>query len=833
VVDVLSAANSVYVIYTSGSTGTPKGVVVHEGISMVTAVQAERCAVGPDSRVLQILPPSFDASVWQLVLALAAGAELVMPVEDRVLRPDLGRLLLDTGTTHVSLSPSMLATVPDDFADRLSDLACVVLGGEVCLPELVARWSVGRRLMNAYGPTECTIITTLSDDMTDSAPIGRPVVNTEVYLLDEHLRLVPPGVPGEMYVAGAGVARGYDGRPSLTSDRFVANPFRPAGSRLYRTGTWRGGGRTASWSIWAGSTTRSRSGVPDRAGRDRGRADRVPRCGQVRRGRPRGRGRRQAAGRLRRAGVRRLGGQGEGSRPGVAADLRVPARRFGRSPWDADFSGCRSSYTGEPIPAEQMHAWRASAVERVTRWSPRLVLELGVGSGLLLSRIVDGVEEYRGTDLAAVAIGRLRDEVTRAGHGDRVRLRCQAADDVSGLPVGYFDTVVLNSVAQYFPDTGYLDRVLAQAMTLLAPGGRIVVGDVRYSSSLRVLHSVLQRQRHPGAPKASLRAAVERAVLMEEELVVDPGWFTRWADEHGAAAVEVQLKAGIDQNELTRHRYEVVLHKGSVEPLDFADATVLVWAGDVADLDELARRCESMSVAAVRVTDIPNARLVRETAIARDLSCVTTARPSGPPMDPQALRDWGERRGWSVLTTWSAGALDHFEAIIVTTGIATDRVVTGTFRSGPHVSQAPANNPAGAQEIGAMLAALRGYARGELPEFMVPSAFVALPELPLTSNGKLDRRALPAPDYSGIASGRPPTTPTEEALCGLFAQVLGLPAVGTDDDFFTLGGHSLLATRLTSRIEAELGEEVPIRVVFQAPTVAGIADYLAGGSISR
>ncbi|MGW2478188.1 amino acid adenylation domain-containing protein, partial [Streptomyces sp. NPDC001665] len=222
-----------YVIYTSGSTGRPKGVVVsHAGVSRLAAVQADRLGVAEGSRVLQFASPSFDASFWDLCSALLTGAALVLAPADAPLDA-----LTDPGlaVTHVTLPPSALAAL----GDAELTASTLVVAGEACPPELVARWAPGRRMINAYGPTETTVCATMSDPLapgTGVPPIGRPVADFRTYVLDERLHPVPPGVTGELYVAGPGLARGYLGRPGLTAGRFTACPFGPAGARMYRTG---------------------------------------------------------------------------------------------------------------------------------------------------------------------------------------------------------------------------------------------------------------------------------------------------------------------------------------------------------------------------------------------------------------------------------------------------------------------------------------------------------------------------------------------------------------------------------------------------------------------
>ncbi len=232
-----------YVIYTSGSTGTPKGVVVsHTGVAALVADHIERCAVTPESRVLQCVSPSFDVAFCEVVMALLSGAALVVAPAGRVVPGEpLARLIADYDVTHIVMPAAMLATLPED---RAGSVRTVLVGGEQIAPETLARWAPGRRLINVYGPTETTVAATASRPVTDLTavpPIGSPLLGTRVFVLDGLLRPVPAGVAGELYIAGAGVARGYLNRPALTAERFVASPF---GGRMYRTGDlvrWTGG----------------------------------------------------------------------------------------------------------------------------------------------------------------------------------------------------------------------------------------------------------------------------------------------------------------------------------------------------------------------------------------------------------------------------------------------------------------------------------------------------------------------------------------------------------------------------------------------------------------
>jgi amino acid adenylation domain-containing protein len=227
-----------YLIYTSGSTGNPKGArLAHRGLCNVSREQIRLFGVGPGSRVLQFSSPNFDASIFEIVMALTTGATLVLAGKEELQPgPPLSRLLREQRITILTIPPSSLNVLEPE---PLPDLRAINVAGEPCPADLVSRWAPGRDFYNLYGPTECTIWATASKCVPDGgAPhIGRPIANTRVYVLDPHGNPQPVGVAGELYIGGVGVGRGYLKRPELTAEKFIADPFDTTpGARLYRTG---------------------------------------------------------------------------------------------------------------------------------------------------------------------------------------------------------------------------------------------------------------------------------------------------------------------------------------------------------------------------------------------------------------------------------------------------------------------------------------------------------------------------------------------------------------------------------------------------------------------
>ncbi|AOW91618.1 non-ribosomal peptide synthetase [Rhodococcus sp. WMMA185] len=225
-----------YLIYTSGSMGVPKGVAVtHRGIANLVAEQRARFGIDGVSRVLHAASPSFDASVFEMLMAFGSGATLVIAPPTVYGGSPLAQLVTTERVTHAFITPSVLTSIEPSDVEGLRTL---VVGGESCPRDLLSRWTSQCNVIDAYGPAESTVMATLSNPLDASKPvtIGRPIRGTRAVVLDHRLRPVPVGVVGELYIAGASLARGYHGRVADTSARFIADPYGPSGSRMYRTG---------------------------------------------------------------------------------------------------------------------------------------------------------------------------------------------------------------------------------------------------------------------------------------------------------------------------------------------------------------------------------------------------------------------------------------------------------------------------------------------------------------------------------------------------------------------------------------------------------------------
>ncbi|SNY74913.1 non-ribosomal peptide synthetase, partial [Paractinoplanes atraurantiacus] len=231
---IVDPATAAYIIHTSGSTGRPKGVVVpHAGLAALVESVRTVFGTGPGTRAAQFVSPTVDVAFSELAASILSGGTLVVVPEQARLGAALGEFITERRLTHADLPPALLAALP---TGALPPGVTLTVGGEATPADEVRRWRAGRKLINAYGPTEATVTATTWEAADGPVLIGRPDLNRTAHVLDARLRPVPPGVPGELYLGGDGLARGYLGRSALTAARFVADPFGAPGSRLYRTG---------------------------------------------------------------------------------------------------------------------------------------------------------------------------------------------------------------------------------------------------------------------------------------------------------------------------------------------------------------------------------------------------------------------------------------------------------------------------------------------------------------------------------------------------------------------------------------------------------------------
>ncbi|MEG4228485.1 amino acid adenylation domain-containing protein [Microcoleus sp. N9_B2] len=907
-----TAENLVYAIYTSGSTGKPKGVEIEHGslLNLVFWHQRE-FGVSAGDRATQIAAIGFDACGWEIWPYLAAGASIYFP-EDEIRRdPERLQNWLVSKAITISFLPTPLAEKllrldwPQNTALRI-----LLAGGEKLQQHPLK--SHPFKLVNNYGPTENTVVTTSgyipATEQIDIAPtIGRPIANTQIYILDKYLQPVAIGVVGELYIGGNGLARGYLNRPDLTAQSFISNPFKAnSGERIYKTG----------------DLVRYRSdcnleflGRIDEQVKIRGFRIELGEIETVLTQHPAVQQTAATTSEDAEGNKRLIAYVALNAEYSVARETNqimqlqdeqvlqwqmLYNETYDRPAVDSDptfnIVGWNSSYTNQPIPAEQVRDWANNQAAQILALQPRRVLEIGCGTGLLLFQIAPRCTHYCGTDFSPISLNYIQQHLANQQLAN-VTLLQKMATDFAGVETAAFDAVILNSVVQYFPNIDYLVQVLEGAVQATAPGGFIFIGDVRSLPLLAAFHASVQLyQAEPSLAGEQLQQRVQMQIFQETELVIDPDFFSALKHRFPQiGGVEIQLIRGSYHNELTDFRYNAILHiaseidppqspgrfhshengdfVGAVPPCpppptdDFTGVSDMGATTGGLPLPRMKPPCpqspaqggqgpekrldwsdenQNLTVTKVQQTllenqldiliiaNVPNARVTAAVKAAELLSVVdkfttaaqlqkTVEKVENLGVEPE---DWYALEvPYNVNISWSDSDSQGRYDVVFARGETRD-FGQETRSDNLRPWRSYANNPLQAKAARKLVPQLQAYLAEKLPEYMIPSAFVVLESLPVTANGKVDRLALPAPEpikLEWAGSYVAPQTSVEEVLVKIWAEVLGIKRVGIRDNFFELGGHSLLATQLVSRVRDAFAVELPLRRVFEAPTIGELS----------
>jgi len=855
----LTPEHLAYVIYTSGSTGVPKGVMLEHRNTVNLICWAHQ--VFSDEVLRRTLFSSsfnFDLAVYECFVPLTSGGSIHM-VSNAL---DLAGGEMDV--TLMNTVPSVMkALLEEKTIPR--EVQVVNVAGEPLKRELVERIFADtevKQICNLYGPTETTTYSTwvrMKREDGFAAHIGRPIANTRVYILDKKMDPVPVGMAGEIYIGGAGVARGYLNRDDLTAERFVPDLYAgQAGARMYKTGDvgkWLADGNLEF--VGRSDDQVKIRGFRIELGEIAARLQEHPAVGEaviV--------AREDVPGEKHLVAYYVMDSAYRGSEAyGTRETLKAEQVNGWATTYDAicnesasiadptfNTAGWISFYTGQPIAAQEMREWLDRTVERVKALRPQRVWEIGCGTGMLLFRIAPECALYRGTDISVAELNFVRQQLRHPElHMPQVVLEHKPAHELGDISKEQkFDLLLMNSVVQYFPDLEYLMIVLTGAVETLETGGAIFIGDVRNYSLLEAFHTSVQL--YEGTDSLSCDALwhrVQKSIQQEGQLVISPDFFTALPQRlPQISRVEINLKRGRAHNELTSFRYDVVLHVGSPVPL--LECPWMDWSAESLSLERLREILGRDNPELLGVAGIPNARVQRDVIASQFLR--SSHRPvtvgelrrqlDGEQQCAVELEDiWSLKKDlpYTIEVRWSQSGAGLCDVLFrrCGDGKSAKKAVSVRFPGettllGPlHVYS---NDPLKPRLAEALTPGLRRWLEAKLPEYMVPAVYVRMDQMPLTANGKLDRKALPAPGANAYATQvyEAPQGETERILAKVWAELLQIKQVGRRDHFFALGGHSLLAARMVTRIRQGLGVDMTASDLFAHPVLADLAGSLKG-----
>ncbi|NEO77386.1 non-ribosomal peptide synthetase [Moorena sp. SIO4G3] len=864
----ITSEHQAYMMYTSGSTGLPKGVNIrHQGVVRLVK-NTNYINLAEEDIFLQLAPISFDAATLEIWGSLLNGGTLaVMPPHQPSLA-EIGAAIRENQVTTLWLTAGLFQLMVEEQLENLKPVKQLLAGGDVLSVthvQKVVDKLPGCQLINGYGPTENTTFTCCfpvkaDSNLEKSVPIGKPISNTQIYILDSQLQPVPIGVPGELHIGGDGLATGYHNRPELTASKFIPNPFDKSQvnppltpsqkSKLYKTGDlarYLGDGniefigridhqvKIRGYRIETGEIEAVINSYPivketvvvareDNPGDKRLVAYIVPET------------------------------QTTTTSNRELSETQVDSWQdiFNQQIYDQlsevtdplfNTRGWISNYDNQPIPVEQMRIWAGDIVTQVLAQKPESVWEIGCGTGMLLFQIAPQTQNYYGTDISNVSLEYIKQQIEQEpdkyGH---VSLAQKGAEDMADVADNSFEVVLLSSIVQYFPSVEYLLQVIENSIRVVKPGGMIFLGDIRSWPLMRAFHSSVQLyQATPSLSGQKLLEKIDRQMEQETELLVSPELFVALKEKHPEIThVQMGLQRGTEHNELNKYRYSVLLH---IEAQPGKVITPTIESGAAVSVQQIETYLRQKEPASICFSGLVNGRVANDVELVELLSQPESKQnvqqlrqffesKETKSIDPERLYELSASLGYSLELCWSAeGSPELMDGVFVRRELAAEGMVLTPLTQKSVVASNwnnYGNNPLSSQLRKELIPQLREYLQSRLPEYMVPSGLMVLSQLPLTPNGKVDRKALPVPDVASSVSTEyvAPQTETQKVLAEIWKEVLAIEKVGIHDNFFELGGHSLLATQVVSRCRHAFGNELTLSILFELPKVAELAEYI-------
>lgn len=844
-----------YIIYTSGSTGIPKGVqIAHSSLLNLLISVKDLIGINDRDSFLAISTLSFDISLVELLLPLISSARLVIATNEEVrdgyvllkilkdkitifqATPATWKMLIDSGWTE-KLYIKAISTgeaLPRDLADKI-------------LPKVEFLW-------NMYGPTETTVFSSGSlIENSGLIHLGKPINNTQFYIVDKNNQLCAPGVAGELLIGGAGLSAGYLNNDTLTNEKFISNPFDKSGqSKVYRTG----------------DLVRL---TFDKKIEFLGRIDNQIKI----------RGYRIELGEIETeikknssindcVAVVKDFNQGDKRIIAFYIPNRI-ANKASDEEEELHVERWKDSYDNMYVNAlanlseiennkpeigylvvkqfennssfrDQFNVWIDETTKRVRELKPDKVLEIGCGGGDILKRILDECSFYCATDLSPKVIEYLENDLAKIDKGKtNIKLYTLPADADIPYENSSFDTVIMNSVVAYLPNENYLNKVIEKLTSKLDDNGSFFIGDVQSFSLMSNQYIFEQLSRVPKSSRVEdFKQIISNKLRTTPEFFVDPDYFYSLTEKlDRIKRVEVKLMRGSINNDPTVYHYDVTLYT-QMKKIS-TNTITLKWESPDISLKEIQNKLKELKPEILYVKDIPNKRIQMRRAVESAIEnaqdnifvsdVITSVNPGNNNIDPEEIWKLEDDLEYKIdLILPPNSDQTKFDAVFILKNIGNNISYSfantkENFKSGDSYC----NKPFLKLSDENLTAKIREDLSAKLPEYMRPTYYVPVDSFPLTPSGKIDRKALSLYDINNTAiktKSSKPVTSSEIEISRIWQNILGIPEIGIDDNFFELGGHSILAAQMFTEIEQSTGKRIPIATLFKLQTIRELAKLI-------